>query len=493
VPTPMLLQLLLRCIVSFAGLFLIGTSEWSTRTFGDVSFEQFVYHLRFGANGLLQTDAHTVHRFIVSALELPLLAAATVAALSLVAERRSATAGAPLRPWTATLLDRSRAIGRHLHLLAVAGGLVFFLVTFSFGTYVGSFFGPDVFAASYVPPSQVTLTPAGKAKSLVIIYVESLESTYQDSSRFGRDLVAPLTRLQHRYTAFDTYPQVSGAHWTIAGIVATQCGVPLKVSILPSPEDSTLHLRSYLPRATCLGDLLRARGYENVFMNGPDLDFADLGTFLRDHGYTRRYGAREWIQAGEDPTRMKEWGLRDDRLLAHARTELTQLMESGRLFNLTILTVDTHGPDGILSDTCRQRGVHDFPGIVTCTADQVAEFVDFIADKGWLDRVSVMVQGDHIAMENPIHDTLETSPKRTVFNLIATDPVETRLADGITHFDMFPTLLELAGFRAEGGRIGLGYCMLKRCATPAPPTQRIQAFKDGLLNRSPVYESLWTG
>ena len=142
----MLLQLLLRCIVSFAGLFLIGTSEWSTMTFGDVSFEQFVYHLRFGANGLLQTDAHTVHRFIVSALELPLLAAATVAALSLIAERRSATAGGTARQWTATLLDRSRAIGRHLHLLAVAAGLVFFLVTFSFGTYVGSFFGPDVFA-----------------------------------------------------------------------------------------------------------------------------------------------------------------------------------------------------------------------------------------------------------------------------------------------------------------------------------------------------------
>jgi phosphoglycerol transferase len=493
VPTPMFLRLLLRCAVSFAGLFLIGTSQWSNMTFGDVSFEQFVYHLRFGANGLLQTDRHTVHRFIVSALELPLLAAASVAVLSVIAERRTAIVGGGTGEWTGALLDRGRAIGRRLHLLAVVGGLIFFLVTFSFGTYVASFFGPDVFAANYLPPSQVTLTPTGKPKSLVIIYVESLESTYQDRTRFGRDLIAPLTRLQHRYASFDSYPQVSGAHWTIAGIVATQCGVPLKVSLLPSPEDARLHLRSYLPRATCLGDLLRARGYENVFMNGPDLDFADLGTFLKDHGYSRRYGAREWIQAGEDPRKMKEWGLRDDRLLAHARTELTQLVEAGRPFNLTILTVDTHGPDGLLSDTCRLRGVHDFPGIVTCTADQVAEFVNFIADKGWLDRISVMVQGDHIAMENPLHDTLETSPKRTVFNLIATEPSETRLTDGITHFDMFPTLLELAGFRAEGGKIGLGYCMLKRCGTPPPPPERIQAFKDGLLNRSPVYETLWTG
>ena len=181
------------------------------------------------------------------------------------------------------------------------------------------------------------------------------------------------------------------------------------------------------------------------------------------------------------------------RLLAHARTELTQLVATGRPFNLTILTVDTHGPDGLLSDTCKRRGVHDFSGIVTCTAQQVAEFVDFIADKGWLDRVSVVVQGDHIAMENPIHDTLETSPARTVFNLIATDPVETRLTDGFTHFDMFPTLLELAGFHPDGGKLGLGYCMIKRCETAPPPADRIRQFKEGLLNRSPVYEALWTG
>lgn len=75
--------------------------------------------------------------------------------------------------------------------------------------------------------------------------------------------------------------QADGAHWTIAGIVASQCGVPLKVSLLPPPEDRRFGLRAFLPGARCLSDILRERGYENVFMNGPDLAFADLGTFLR--------------------------------------------------------------------------------------------------------------------------------------------------------------------------------------------------------------------
>jgi phosphoglycerol transferase len=460
--------------------------------FGDVSFEQFVYHARFGLGGLLTTDAHSVHRFFVSAVQIPLVAAVGVALLSLAAERRWQKLPVVVHG-ARRLLTHGHGVLRRLHLWAVVAGLACFVMTFSFGTYIGSLFGPDVFAQYYVDPAGIRLTPVGKPKSLVIIYVESLEGTYQDKASFGRDLIAPLTRLQQRHLAFDNYPQVSGAHWTIAGIVGTQCGVPLKVSLLPSPEDPRLHLRNFLPRATCLGDILRARGYENVFMNGPDLQFADVGTFLKDHGYTRSYGAREWVQAGEAQASMTEWGLRDDHLLAHARTQLTQLMAAGHPFNLTILTVDTHGPDGLVSEECRRRGVKDFPGIVTCTAEQISEFIGFITAKGWLDDLSIVVQGDHIAMENPIHDALEASKHRRIFNLIVAQPNELRLGDSVNHFDLYPTMLELVGLHPEGGRMALGYCMLKRCATPLPPPQRTPDFKAGLLNRSPVYEALWTG
>ncbi|MEN9704769.1 MAG: hypothetical protein RLZZ393_648 [Pseudomonadota bacterium] len=461
-----------RLLLAFVGLFLAGTCAWSSLTFGEVSFEQFIYHLRFGAGGLLQTDAHTVQRYIIVAVLGP--AAATVA-LALAARRGR---------WL---------VQRQAHWLALVAGTGVFLYTFDFADYIESFFGPDLFAQHYVAPRDIHLVPTDRPRSLVLIYVESMEATYQDKAHFGRDLIEPLTRLQRRYTAFPDYPQSGGAHWTIAGIVATQCGVPLKVSILPSPEDDRLHLRNYLPHATCLGDVLQDRGYENVFLNGPYLEFADLGTFLKDHGYTRRYGAREWISAGEDRRKMKTWGLRDDHLFVHAREELTRLVAGGKPFNLTILTVDTHGPEGILSDECRRQGARDFKGILGCSATQVAGFVDFIAKQGWLDRIAVVVQGDHIAMENPLHDTLETFSKRTIYNVIATDPVEIRSTDTITHFDLYPTLLELAGFHPEGGRMGLGYCLLQRCGTPAPSPDRIRIFKGGILNRSPVYESLWTG
>ncbi|WP_295990172.1 hypothetical protein [Rugamonas sp.] len=91
--------------------------------------------------------------------------------------------------------------------------------------YVTASFGPDYFGANYVPPGSVVLT-AAKPKNLVLIYVESLEEGYTEPGAFGRDLLAPLTGLHG--TSFPDYQQAPGTGWTIAAMVATQCGVPLE-------------------------------------------------------------------------------------------------------------------------------------------------------------------------------------------------------------------------------------------------------------------------
>ena len=94
-------------------------------------------------------------------------------------------------------------------------------------------------------------------------------------------------------------------------------------------------------------------------------------------------------------------------------------------------------------------------------------------------------------MENPIHDSLEASPTRDIFNLMVTQPVAAPSTDTVTHFDLYPTLLELAGLRPQNGRMGLGWCALQSCQAATAPGQRIADFKAGILNRSPIYEQLW--
>src|SRR5574337_669721 len=69
-------------------------------------------------------------------------------------------------------------------------------------------------------------------------------------------------------------------------------------------------------------------------------------------------------------------------------------------------------PYGQLSTRCRKDGYSDFEGIVECTANQVAEFIEYIEKNGWMDKVAVMVQGDHLAMGNTAYDKLVTNPHR---------------------------------------------------------------------------------
>ena len=281
------------------------------------------------------------------------------------------------------------------------------------------------------------------------------------------------------------------AHFTIAGIVATQCGLPLKSVALFGGNTQGEQIDRFLPRAHCLGDILAGQGYTNVFLNGSSLAFGGVGKFFRDHHYGKIMGREEWAALGEKPALMSGWGLHDDDLFRRAREELDALMKAKRPFNLTVLTIDTHHPYGHMSARCAREGYTDFDGIVECTAGQVADFIDFVAARGWMDRVAIVVQGDHLAMGNTSYEKLIRNPHRTVFNLlIGGDRRLTKNADQVTHFDMLPTMLDLIGLRVEGERAGLGYSAIGPMTVPRP-VDRLARMNEQLMNYSTAYRELW--
>jgi phosphoglycerol transferase len=246
----------------------------------------------------------------------------------------------------------------------------------------------------------------------------------------------------------------------------------------------------FLPRATCLGDLLQARGYRNVFMGGAPLSFAGKGSFLRDHGYAEVYGREEWQRAGIRPGELNEWGLYDSALLERARARLEVLHASGQPFNLTLLTLNMHNPHGFMSNRCRSRGARDFEGIVGCTSDQLAEFVRFVQARGYLKDTTVVILGDHLAMPNSVYDKLQQAGERKIFNLVLAEPPLPLPPDkqALLPVDFFPTLVELVGFPVAGHRLGLGYSALGD-ATVQPVQRPAQALPT--LNGSAVYRHLW--
>lgn len=494
---------LLRFLAILAGCLLYAIPRWLNEEFGQVSIDQVLYHLRFGSEGVLASDPEITHRFLWRGLALPIVLALLLWGLDAWVRHLRVHPEAWPRPWLRAVWQGVLAVLRHaahhtlpriVPLVVLGAGVAFFVDNFSVARYVRGYFGEDYFADAYVDPARITLEHGRKPpKSLVVIYVESLENTYSDPALFGRDLLQRLNALKSLpgVVSFDNYRELMGAHFTIASLVSTQCGVPLKSVAMFSGNDVGEKVERYLPRASCLGDILARQGYRNVFLNGSSLVFAGVGKFFNDHRYARVMGREEWIAAGEPPGAMSGWGLRDDALFRRARVELDQLMKSRKPFNLNVLTVDTHHPYGHLSPECSRRGHQDFEGIVECTADLVAEFVEYIIARGWLDRVAIVVQGDHLAMGNTSYDKLVTNPERRVFNLLINDnPKLTANTREVTHFDMLPTMLDLIGLQVKGGRAGLGYSAIGPVRAQRPP-DHVDRMAEKLLDYSATYRELW--
>lgn len=343
---------------------LLGAVLWMDRTFGDVSLDQILWHLLYADSTAVHISTLFLVEFLVEAILVPGMFALVAALVHTILSPR-------LAGWQRRLLRGvpGAVCGCAFGILAVQLSVV---------SYARAYWGPDRFAESYVEPKGVQLETKTR-RNLVVIYVESLEATYEDADLFGTDLLAPLR--QAGGSSFGTYRPLPGMNWTMEGIVSTQCGLPLKV-YADADVRPRAGAKSFLPGATCLGDVLEARGYRNVFMGGAPLAFAGKGRFLRDHGYHEVWGREEWQRAGVRDADMNLWGLNDAALFERARVRLAQLHASGKPFNLTLLTVDTHHPAGLMSKACRNRGGAGFPGILHCTVEHVAGFLQFARQQG---------------------------------------------------------------------------------------------------------------
>lgn len=245
-----------------------------------------------------------------------------------------------------------------------------------------------------------------------------------------------------------------------------------------------------MPGALCLGDLLQARGFRNVFMGGAYLSFSGKGAFFRDHGYQEVYGMDEWKSAGANLRELNEWGLYDSDLFRRAKARVASLHASGQPFNLTLLTLDTHNPHGFMSPHCHSRGARDFEGIVSCTGEQLADFVNFMRDRGYLDNTVVVILGDHLAAPNPAYEKLGQSGERHIFNLFLSPQPLVKNTDELFHFDFFPTLSEMIGLTVAGDRLGLGYSAVFDSDVPKPK-DRLKDLTFPTLSGSAAYNQLW--
>lgn len=296
-------------------------------------------------------------------------------------------------------------------------------------------------------------TPAQPTPNLVFIYLEGLERTYFNEHIFP-GLVTGLREIEEQSLSFVNMGQTWGANWTIAGVTASQCGIPLV-----SGGNSMAGMDLFLPGALCLGDMLNDEGYHLAFMGGAFLDFAGKGKFYSSHGFTEVLGKNVLLPHLADPDYSSFWGLYDDSLLELAQEKFEALSAAGEKFGLFLLTLDTHHPKGHQSQSCSEQiygdGTNSILNAVRCSDYLVTQFVSKILASEYAKNTVIVIASDHLALPNTASRQLEKVDRKNLFIIIS--PHKMHLGKNTkkgSTLDIGPTLLSVLGYDITA--LGLG-------------------------------------
>jgi phosphoglycerol transferase len=294
--------------------------------------------------------------------------------------------------------------------------------------------------------------------NFVFIFAESLERTYFDEAIFP-GLIRDLRLLEKEGTTFTNINTVEGTGFTMGGVVAGLCGIPL---FSPAHANSMSGMDSFLPGVAGLSDLLHEQDYHLAFMGGASLDFAGKGKFLRTHRFDEMSGFSELHARVSDKAYINNWGIYDDTLFEMAFDRFRELSENGKRFGLFLLTLDTHHPNGHVSRSAGIKrygdGANPMLNAVAASDELIAAFVRRIQSSPFGANTVIVIASDHLAMNNAASEILNRGERRNLFLVL--DP---RKRDAVqidrlgSTLDLGPTLLPFLGFK---GTIGLGRDLL---------------------------------
>ena len=330
--------------------------------------------------------------------------------------------------------------------------------------------------------------------NLVFIYAESLERTYFDEARFP-GLMKGLKELEQRAESFTEIQQVEGTGWTIAGVTASQCGVPLITT--GAGGNSMDGLDRFLPGAICMGDLMRSAGYKLAYLGGASLQFGGKGKFYTTHGFEQVEGREELIPKLEKADYLSDWGIYDDSLMNMAYDRFMELSAAQSKFGLFLLTLDTHHPDGHLSQACQGRGYGDgtnpMLNAVSCADHIISDFVNRILDSKYAGNTVIVIASDHLAIHNQAWKLLNLNGPRTrrnLFMVLAPGRIQPgRIPKAGTTLDIGPTILDHLGLNMP--YLGLGRSLLGKEPTLMESFKTPEAFNANILGWKEDLVHLW--
>lgn len=336
----------------------------------------------------------------------------------------------------------------------------------------------DFYAKNYVRLQNPTNE---KKRNVIVVFVESLDEKLREYTGKNERLVINDTDA----VRFDRFIEGYAQRWTQAALFSSFTGTHIhyisdyyrylveyvvkdKKHLYGVPEsDITNGVAERFdfdtPRMASLGKISKKDGFQNLFVQGSNLDFSGTRSFLFKHGFDSDsvYGVRELRKIlGKEPIEDDQLGLgihfSDDDVFAAFKSKISEL-NPNKPFLAVMFTLDLH---------VRLRDDEEYLAkIQKQTIQQLNEFILWYKQQDFYKNTTLIILGDH----NKMGKNVVTGGK--IYNAFFNLP-ENLLKDLDVHrtfnqIDMFPTILNIMGYDVPDGKAGVGVSLFAKNKTIA--------------------------
>lgn len=496
-------------------LFLVNTSFEFTRIYGIVPIEQFVFHLalpRAGANFSMVKQLFIKPFFNTVFM--------SIFSLYILSAKIDVGKYAIFIPFS-----KHKKVFLFFTAFLPAFGIMYAVTIIGLPQYIfRTIENPSTFYEEhYIPPNNVEIAFPAKKRNLIVIIIESLETgflTKENGGAFTEDLIPEITELAKKNINFSGNNGIGGAvqlygtEWTIAGITAYYSGIPLALPFFNQTDWNNYGQMGdkFLPGASGIGDILHTAGYNSYFFLGSDIAFGGRDKYFKTHKDTAIFDYNYFKKNNFIPRDYNVWwGIEDRKLYQFAKDMILDISEKEPFF-ITLLTADTHPSGGYLDKEAEMIFDSQYKNVLRDTSKQLSAFVVWLKEQDFYENTTIVILGDHLYQDSSVFpeefkiqklaskyerdyllgnsdDTYNRYPLNIFINsLLNPNSVKGRR---VSHFDIFPTLIESIGgvFNSKG--LGLGRSLYSEGGETLVEIYGGIALNEYLQHKSEYYNALW--
>ena len=434
------------------------TIDWLYETFGHLSMDEIIFHLKVPMQG---TNTDIIFKFIKQCLWKVIIPTVIIAFALIYPMVKDIKI---IHGINTSERKRTTFVSLTISILILIVSINKIVETTDIKEYIeNQTHDSNFIAKEYVKPEKTKIEFPKEKRNLIYIFLESMETTYysvQDGGLSEYDLIPEISKLSKENTNFSDTDKLGGAYtlygttWTVGAMAAQTAGVPLKLSI----DDNAMgEYSTFLGGAYSIGQVLQKNGYHNFLLLGSDAAFGGRKNLFEQHGNYEIWDF-ESAKAENKASEQIWWGFTDDQLFEYAKEKVSYLASQDEPFNFTMLTADTHFPDGFLCSDCPNIWDEQYKNVISCSSRRVGEFVKWIQAQDFYDNTTIVIAGDHLTMQSNFFELEEGQDyQKKVVNVIINPAVEAENTNrAYSTMDLYPTTLAALGANIDGNRLALG-------------------------------------